>query len=116
MKKSILLLLVGFSGFMNAQIPTGYYSQTTGLTGFPLKTKLRDIVTNGHQDKNYNWVVFATADRDKYYENDNSVLDIYSENPTGVDPYNNRNRSVWFIKWSGRNLLQQRTHNSQIYF
>ncbi|TDX86787.1 endonuclease [Epilithonimonas xixisoli] len=88
MKKSILLLLVGFSGFMNAQIPTGYYSQTTGLTGFPLKTKLRDIVTNGHQDKNYNWVVFATADRDKYYENDNSVMDIYSENPTGTDPYN----------------------------
>ncbi len=88
MKKSILLFLVGISGIMNAQIPTGYYSQTNGLTGFPLKTKLAEIVTNGHQDRNYNWTVFATADRDKYYENDNSVMDVYSENPTGTDPYN----------------------------
>ena len=88
MKKSILLLLVGFSGFMNAQIPTGYYSQANGLTGFTLKSKLSEIVTNGHQDKGYNWTVFATADRDKYYEKDNSVMDVYSENPTGPDPYN----------------------------
>lgn len=88
MKKSILFLFVGFSGFMNAQIPTGYYSQADGLTGFTLKSKLRDIVANGHQDKNYNWTVFATADRDKYYEKDNSVMDVYSENPTGTDPYN----------------------------
>lgn len=87
MKKSILLLCVGFYGIMNAQIPTGYYDGTTGLTGAALKTKLSQIITSGHQDRGYNWAVFASADRDKYYENDNSVLDIYSENPTGPDPY-----------------------------
>ncbi len=87
MKKSIILLFVGLFGITNAQIPTGYYDGTDGLSGAALKTKLSQIITNGHQDKGYNWNVFATSDRDKYYENDNSVLDIYSENPTGIDPY-----------------------------
>lgn len=87
MKKSIILLFVGLFGITNAQIPTGYYDGTDGLSGAALKTKLSQIITNGHQDKGYNWNVFATSDRDKYYENDNSVLDIYSENPTGTDPY-----------------------------
>jgi hypothetical protein len=30
----------------------------------------------------------VTSDIDKFYENDGSVLDMYSENPAGVDPYN----------------------------
>ena len=88
MKKSIFILFVGLFGITEAQIPTGYYDGTTGLTGAALKTKLSQIVTSGHQDKGYNWAVFSSADRDKYYEKDNSVLDIYSENPAGADPYN----------------------------
>ena len=87
MKKSIFILFVGLFGMTEAQIPTGYYDSTTGLSGAALKTKLSEIVTAGHQDKGYNWTVFSSADRDKYYENDNSVLDVYSENPTGPDPY-----------------------------
>jgi endonuclease I len=31
---------------------------------------------------------YPQTDADKYYENDNSVLDVYSENPTGSDAYN----------------------------
>ncbi len=31
---------------------------------------------------------FKYTDSDYYYENDGSVLDMYSENPTGSDPYN----------------------------
>jgi len=88
MKKSTLLLLIGFSGLGVAQIPLGHYDGTDNLSGTALKTKLTQIETSGHQDLGYNWTVFATADRDKYYEKDNSVLDIYSENPAGVDPYN----------------------------
>jgi hypothetical protein len=34
------------------------------------------------------YVTYETSDIDKFYENDGSVLDMYSENPAGVDPYN----------------------------
>lgn len=87
MKKSLLLLLAGISGLLSAQIPTGYYDSANGLTGSALKTQLRQIITNGHQDMGYGsgstglWKAFQTTDRDKYYENDNTILDMYSENP-----------------------------------
>lgn len=78
--------------FLNAfaQIPTGYYDGTAGLTGAALKTKLSQIITNGHQAGSYNglWTAYQTTDRDYYYENDGTILDIYSENPNGQDPYN----------------------------
>jgi len=31
---------------------------------------------------------YVTTDTDSYYENDGTVLDMYSENPNGTDPYN----------------------------
>ncbi|MDN4028720.1 endonuclease [Chryseobacterium gambrini] len=88
---SFLLSFVLISTF--AQIPTGYYDGTAGLTGAALKTKLKQIITNGHIDNGYNglWTGYATTDRDNIamtgYENDNTILDIYSENPNGTDPY-----------------------------
>ncbi len=89
MKNRILLLLVLiFSNFLIAQ-PPGYYNGTAGLTGAALKSQLRTIITNGHLDQGYGalWSAYATTDRDQFYENDNTILDIYSENPTGADPY-----------------------------
>lgn len=70
-----------------AQIPAGYYSTATG-TGYTLKTQLYNKI-KGHTNKGYAglWTTYATSDRDKQYENDNSIIDIYSENPTGADPY-----------------------------
>ncbi|ASW74705.1 endonuclease I [Chryseobacterium piperi] len=85
---SFLLALTCTHAF--AQIPTGYYDGTTGLTGTALKSKLNLIITNGHQDHGYNglWTAYQTTDRDYFYENDGTILDMYSENPTGPDPYN----------------------------
>lgn len=87
MKKIILFLVL--VGFVNAQAPAGYYSSANGLTGASLKTALSSIITNGHQDKGYNrlWTAYRTTDIDKNYENDGSILDIYSERPTATDPY-----------------------------
>ncbi|WP_419870218.1 endonuclease [Chryseobacterium sp. CT-SW4] len=87
MKKIILFLAM--ASLANAQAPTGYYSSANGLTGASLKTALSSIITNGHQDKGYSglWTAFKTTDIDKNYENDGSILDIYSENPSGTDPY-----------------------------
>lgn len=82
----LTLLVLGF--ICNAQIPSGYYDTATG-TGFTLKSQLKDIIKNGHRGRSYSDLItgYKTTDRDKYYENDNSILDIYSENPTGKDPY-----------------------------
>jgi len=87
MKK--LLLCVVFSQLANAQIPAGYYNSANGLSGASLKTALSNIITNGHQDKGYSglWTAYKTTDIDKNYENDGSILDIYSEKPSATDPY-----------------------------
>jgi endonuclease I len=87
MKKNyfFLFLLVFTSAF--SQIPAGYYDTATG-TGYALKTQLYNII-KGHTDNGYGglYVTYATSDLDHFYENDGTVLDMYSENPTGTDPY-----------------------------
>ncbi|NIF04429.1 T9SS type A sorting domain-containing protein [Chryseobacterium sp. Tr-659] len=87
MKKIILFSV--FAGLAHAQAPSGYYNSANGLSGAALKTALSSIITSGHQDKGYNglWTAYKTTDIDKDYENDGSILDIYSEKPTGADPY-----------------------------
>lgn len=88
--KTLLIVGLLFSAAnIFAQIPTGYYDGTAGLTGASLKTKLSQIITNGHQTKSYDNLYngYPSTDSDNYYEKDGSVLDIYSENPSGKDPY-----------------------------
>ena len=87
MKKSIFFLLLG--SLSNAQAPSGYYNSANNLSGAALKTVLSTIITNGHQDKGYSglWTAYKTTDIDKTYENDGSIMDIYSEKPIGTDPY-----------------------------
>lgn len=87
MKKIILFSV--FAGLAHAQAPAGYYNSANGLSGAALKTALSSIITSGHQDKGYNglWTAYKTTDIDKDYENDGSILDIYSEKPAGADPY-----------------------------
>ncbi|MDQ1163409.1 endonuclease I/chitodextrinase [Chryseobacterium sp. SORGH_AS 447] len=94
MKRNLFPFLLIFAFISTfAQIPTGYYDGTAGLTGAALKTKLKQIITNGHVDHGYGglWNGYQTTDRDNIamsgYENDNTILDIYSENPNGTDPY-----------------------------
>jgi endonuclease I len=88
MKKTYQLLFLLFTSIGFAQPPTGYYNTATG-TGYTLKTQLHNIIKD-HSDKGYAglYVTYQTSDRDYYYENDGTVLDMYSENPTGTDPYN----------------------------
>ncbi len=88
------LITIGFavltSAFTFAQIPSGYYNSAEGLTGYELKTRLSQIITNGHQDRGYGNlmdIAYRVGDLDKYYENNNTILDIYSERPNGPDAY-----------------------------
>ncbi len=86
LKLHLIALLCSFFSF--AQIPAGYYNTATG-TGYTLKTQLYNII-KGHTDKGYYglYTTYQTSDRDYYYENDGTVLDMYPEKPTGIDPYN----------------------------
>lgn len=88
MKLKLLLITLLCSYFSFAQIPAGYYNTATG-TGYTLKTQLYNII-KGHTDNGYAglYTTYQTSDRDYFYENDGTILDMYSENPTGIDPYN----------------------------
>lgn len=82
--------IVLLTGFYFAQAPAGYYNGTAGLSGAALKTKLHQIISTGAYVKSYDqlYTAYQTTDRDYFFENDGTILDIYSENPTATDPYN----------------------------
>lgn len=91
MKKNTILLIGIIFLFLSievkAQPPAGYYDSATG-TGETLKTQLFNIIKNPNVTSYSGlWTAFKTTDRDNYYENDQTVMDMYSENPSGADPY-----------------------------
>lgn len=91
--KKILFPIILISSVISAQAPAGYYDGTAGLTGYALKSKLHDIIS----EKNVNWHyddlpnLYNQTDLDKYYDHDATnttyLLDIYSERPAGPDAY-----------------------------
>lgn len=60
-----------------AQIPAGYYNNTCGLTGAPLKTALYNII-KGHTSVSYDqlWTSYYTTDR----RPTGKIWDIYTDN------------------------------------
>lgn len=107
-------------------IPTGYYNNAIGFTGYTLKTKLKTIITNGHITKSYDNLFtdvkgFKATDVDLYYENDGTILDMYSEKPTSVDAYNYTyygddkcgNYQGESDCFNGEHMVPQSTYNSQ---
>lgn len=100
-KKITLLALTLTTLGVFAQAPAGYYDHATGVE-FTLKTNLKEIIdsdndgiTNEYQstDPGYAglYVTYQTSDFDNYFEVNTSVLDMYTENPSGADvkEYNN---------------------------
>lgn len=88
MNKFIGIVALLVSVQLMAQIPAGYYNTATG-SGYTLKTQLHNIIDD-HNDQGYSalWDLYTTsAFRDNWYEDNGSLLDIYSEKPTGNDSY-----------------------------
>ena len=87
----ILFLLISSIGI--AQTPSDYYDSADGLSGFALKSELKTIITNGHNDQGYDGLytgyatVFIDNIEESGYENDGTLLMYYTENPNGTDPY-----------------------------
>ncbi len=111
MKKISILVLIFTFSFAFGQIPTGYYDGTAGLTGAALKTKLSQIIDNA-RDNGYDglYTGYPSTDTDKYYENDGTVLDMYSENPSGTDPYNYTHGVRKCGNYTGENVCYNREH------
>ncbi|REE24903.1 putative secreted protein (Por secretion system target) [Winogradskyella pacifica] len=120
---AILTTSIGF-----AQIPSGYYNSATG-TGYTLKTQLKTIITNGHSPKSYDQLFsldtgYRATDVDDFYEDDDSVMDMYSENPTASDPYNYSyyanpsdkcgNYNSEMDCYNGEHLMPQSVYNSNM--
>lgn len=123
MKKISTLLFLSFACIIYAQAPAGYYDAADGLTGYQLKTALNQIIdgnddNNGfsyHQAQGYNDLYDAYAepnsgDTDDYYENDGSVLDMYSEKPNGPESYNYNHFSNNCGQYSGEGDCLNREH------
>lgn len=89
MKKIFFTLFIVSSQILMAQIPANYYDSANGMTGYPLKSELHSIISNNHANQGYDALFdgYVSSDSDNYYENDGSVLDMYSENPSAADPY-----------------------------
>ena len=89
MKKIYVLFSVFVTITALAQAPSGYYNAANG-SGYTLKTQLKTIISAGHVDQGYGslWTLYLQpAYRDAFYENNNTILDIYSERPFGTDSY-----------------------------
>lgn len=86
--KFTFFLFAFITTITQAQIPNGYYNSATG-NGYKLKSQLKDIITKGHITRSYAdlYNSYKISDKDNFYEKDTSILDMYSENPSGKDPY-----------------------------
>ncbi|WP_052461470.1 endonuclease [Metamycoplasma canadense] len=68
-----------------------FYSSLEGLSGETLRNKLFELqLQNRTKTPGYSnlFETYKDAFVDKYYENDGSVLDLYTEIPNGKDKYN----------------------------
>ncbi|MCG8380472.1 MAG: endonuclease, partial [Proteobacteria bacterium] len=109
--KHFYFILLLITSTISAQVPANYYDTATG-TGYTLKTQLNAIVTAGHTDQGYGalYTAYQTTHTDNIYENDGTVLDFYSENPTGTDPYNYTHGSRQCGTYNSENDCYNREH------
>lgn len=112
MKKAVLTCLASLNICALVAQPSTYYYNSATDDGYGLKTQLHDIIDN-HSTRSYSsiWDFIAENDLDTYYENDNTVLDIYSENPDGSDSYEWTPESDQCGNYSGEGSCYNREHS-----
>ena len=97
MKPFYFLLFLLIKSISFGQIPLGYYDSATG-SGYTLKSQLKSIIDDINDgltteylsvDNGYGGLydTYTSSDIDSYYGNNGTVLDMYSENPSGIDAY-----------------------------
>ena len=108
----VVFLFVSFCQNGISQPPAGYYNNANGLNGYALKSALSTIITNGHTPKSYNNLYggYQTTDVDSFYDNDGSVLDMYSEIPDTTDTYFYTHNNRTCGNYSSENDCYNREH------
>ena len=102
----------GGSGGGTGGDPGTYYQSITTQTGYSLKTALHNIIKN-HTAQGYGaiWTFYANHSLDTYFENDGSILDIYSEKPFGSDSYSYTKVTNQCGSYSGEGDCYNREHS-----
>lgn len=108
MKRVLITIIISLPYLLQAQIPSGYYSTATS-TGYTLKTELHNII-NGHTVVSYSalWTHYGTTDIDA---SDSFIWDMYSENPSGTDPYNFTLSTDQCGNYTGESSCYNREHS-----
>tara|TARA_R110000751_G_scaffold35422_6_gene87091 strand:+ start:103 stop:1716 length:1614 start_codon:yes stop_codon:yes gene_type:complete len=89
-----------------------YYQSITTQTGYSLKTALHNLINN-HTAQGYGaiWTFYANNALDTYYDNDGSILDVYSEKPFGSDSYTYTKVTNQCGSYSGEGDCYNREHS-----
>jgi endonuclease I len=89
--KLVLLftLTMSFSLTLHAAPKNGFYTSAKTLSGYKLKTALMKITKRTHTNRGYGSLmnVYFKSDADRTYDNDGSIVDMYSERPSSYDEY-----------------------------
>ncbi|WP_298220976.1 endonuclease [Flavobacterium sp.] len=86
-----VILFTLYFGVSWSQIPSGYYSSATGLTGENLRTALKTITSTGHVKLPYTSTSFDIWDAYQYTDvrptATTTVWDMYSDRPSSTPAY-----------------------------
>ncbi len=103
-----LLLFISVSFFLQAQIPSGYYTAAEGKTDAALKSQLSSIISVGYDDNGYDGLY------DIYRTSDNlpsgKVWDMYSMKADGTASYYFSHESDKCGSYSGEGSCYNREH------
>ncbi len=96
-------------------IPPGYYNAATGLTCQPLKTAVKTIISTGANDITYGglWTLYQFSDLHRNDANTADIIwDMYSDNPTGPEPYTYTYGTNQCGTYSGEGGCYNREHST----
>ncbi len=102
----------GGSGGGSGTYTGTYYDGITAQSGYTLKTQLHNLIKN-HSSQGYSalWTFYKNHSLDVYFENDGSILDIYSEKPNANDSYNFVKVTNQCGSYSGEGSCYNREHS-----
>ncbi len=109
-----LCLLLGLVSASASSYNGSYYKQANlnGLSGYALKSALAKLLDKTHRAQSYGALYYAylEGDTDLDYEGDGSIVDMYSENPTGRERYNYTSRGDTCGSYHGEGDCFNREH------
>lgn len=108
MLKRLTLCFWVINSFCFAQIPAGYYSSATGLSGPALKSALHNII-KGHTVITYAQIMSAFDSTDT--KPNGEIWDMYSDVPSGTPPYVYHNPANRCGNYAGEGDCFNREHS-----